>query len=75
MDKIKVMGFHQPPSTILFDDPPYPNDTPKISPHKMHKGCRNDYIEVFGAVYWAKKAVLKNLRGVATIPPPSEDES
>ena len=28
MDKIRIMGFHQPPSTILFDDPPYPNDTP-----------------------------------------------
>ena len=35
MDKIKIMGFHQPPNpphptttTILFDDPQYPNDTP-----------------------------------------------
>ena len=33
----------------------------------MRKGCRNDYLEAFGAVYWAKKAVLKNL-GVATTP-------
>ena len=30
MDKIKIMGFHQPP-TIIFDEPPYPNDT-----HKLH---------------------------------------
>ena len=29
MDKLRIMGFHQPPSTILFDDP-YPDDTPKF---------------------------------------------
>ena len=60
MDEIKVMGFHLFPFTILFDDPPYSNDTPKchlINIKKMRKGCRNDYIEAFGAVYWAKKAV------------------
>ena len=28
MDKMKIMGFHQPPSTIIFDNTPYPNDTP-----------------------------------------------
>ena len=27
MDKRRIMGFHQPHSTILFDDLPYPNDT------------------------------------------------
>ena len=51
------MGFHRPPS-ILFDEPPIPKRHPLISPHihqKMCKGCRNDYIEAFGAVYWAKK--------------------
>ena len=32
MDKIKILGFHQPAthSTIIFDDPPYPNNTPKF---------------------------------------------
>ena len=73
MDKIKVMGFHQPPSTmstILFDDP-IPKRHPQISPHihqKMRKGCRKDYIKAFGAVFWAKKVVLKKSQGVATTP-------
>ena len=37
----------------------------------MHKGCRNDYIEAFNAVYWAKKkAVFKKiLRGCIQQPP------
>ena len=58
MGKIKIMGFHQPPSTILFDA--IPKRHPLISPRihqKMRKRCRNDYLEAFGAVYWAKKAV------------------
>ena len=41
LDKIKIMGFHQPPSTIIFDDPPYPNDTPKF--YRIYiKRCVND---------------------------------
>ena len=55
MDKIKAVEFHQPSSTILFGTW-WPHT--QISPHvnqKMRKGCRNDYIEVFGAVYWGKK--------------------
>ena len=28
MGKIKIMGFHQPPSTILFDDLPHTQTTP-----------------------------------------------
>ena len=75
MGKIKIMGFHQPnPSTILFDDP-IPKRHPLISPRihqKMCKGCRNDYLEVFGTVIAQKKNVLKNRRGVQE--PPSEDE-
>ena len=35
----------------------------------MLKGCRNDYIEAFGAVYWGEKAVKKNLRGLQQPPP------
>ena len=61
MDKIRIMGFHPPP-TILFDDP-IPKRHPLISPHihqEMAKECRNDYqVEAFGAVYWVKKDVLK----------------
>ena len=34
----------------------------------MREGYRDDYIETFGAVYWAIKAV-KNLRVVAKTPP------
>ena len=34
----------------------------------MRKGCRNDYLEAFDAVYWAKKAVIKNLRGLQQPP-------
>ena len=41
MHKIRIMGFHQPPSTILFDDSLYPIEN----------------IEAFGVVYLAKKAV------------------
>ena len=33
----------------------------------MRKGCRNNYIEAFGAVYWVKKLFQKIL-GVATTP-------
>ena len=59
-----VMWFQQTP-TILFDDP-IPKLLSQISPHKhqkMHKGCRNDYIEAFGAVNWGQKTVRKNLWG------------
>ena len=52
MDKAKVMGFHQPP--ILFDNPfPIPK-RPHIH-RKMREGCRNDYLEAFGAVLLGKK--------------------
>ena len=65
MDKIRIMGFHQPP-TILFDDP-----HTQTTPLKFHsftsKGCRNDLIEAFIAVYWAKK-LLNNLRGLQQTP-------
>ena len=57
-----MMGFHQPPSTIIFDDPPIPKRHPQISLHthqKIRNGCKNNYIEAFGAVYWAKNAVKK----------------
>ena len=60
MDKIKIMGFHQP---LLFDDPPYPNDTP-ISPHihqKMRKGCRNDCIEALQFIKPKKKLFKKKI--------------
>ena len=59
MDKIKVTGFHQHSFHILVDDPPPPHiqTPPNFTSYKMPKGCRNDYIEAFGAVYCAKKAV------------------
>ena len=60
------MGFHQFPSTILFDDHPIPKRHPQIG-----RGCRIDYIEVFGAVYWEKNPVKQN-RGSQK--PPSDDE-
>ena len=59
----KNHGISPSPSTILFDDPHTQTTPPNlISPcihQKMRKGCRNDYPEAFGTVYWAKKAVLK----------------
>ena len=55
------MGFHQPPSIIIFDDhDPIPKRHPQISPHihqKMRNRCKNNYIEAFGAVHWAKHAI------------------
>ena len=60
------MGFTNPPPPILFDDP-HTQMAPQISPHihqKRRKGCRNDYIEAFGAFYWAKKLFKENLRGL-----------
>ena len=35
----------------------------------MRNRCKNNYIGAFGAVYWAKNAVLKKSQG-----PHSEDE-
>ena len=55
MDKIRIIKISQTPSTILFDAKP-------PSPHihqKMRKGCRNNYIEAFGALYWRKKKLFK----------------
>ena len=76
MGKIKIMGFHQPPSLPDYHSlwrPPYPNGTPYFSPYTskdaMHKGCRNDYLEAFGAVYWAKNAILKKFLGGLQQPP------
>ena len=43
----------------------------QISPHihqKMRKRCRNDYIEAFGAVYWAKKKLFKKFLGSCNNP-------
>ena len=34
----------------------------------MRKGYRNDYLEAFGSVHWAKKAVFKKILGVSTTP-------
>ena len=59
MDKIRIMGFHHPPLPFSLMTP-IPKRHPIILPHihqKMHEGCRNDYIEALGPVYWAKKAV------------------
>ena len=33
-----------------------------ISPH-IHQKCKDNYIEAFGAVYWAKNAVIKKILG------------
>ena len=57
MDKIRIMGF-QHPLPFSFDDP-IPKRHPLISPHihqKMREGYKNDDVEAFGAVYWAKTA-------------------
>ena len=57
------MRFHQPPLPFSLMTP-IPKRHPLISPRihqKMRKGCRNDYPEAFGTVYWAKKAVLKKI--------------
>ena len=38
MGKIKIMGFHQTPSTILFDDPHTQTTSPNFTPfQKMRK--------------------------------------
>ena len=61
----KNHGISPTPSTIIFDDP-HTQTTPQISPHihqKMRKRCKNNYIETFGAVYWATTPL-----------PPSEEE-
>ena len=53
MDKIKVMGFHQP-SLPLSLMTPIPKGHSQIAPHihqKVQKGYRNDYIEESGAIY------------------------
>ena len=58
MDKIRVMGFHQPELYHSLWWPPIPKRHPLILSHihqKMRKGWRNDYTEAFGAVYWGKK--------------------
>ena len=61
----KNQGISATPYTILFDDP-YSQTTPPNYTHihqKMRKGCRNDYIEAFCAVYWAKNMCLKQFYG------------
>ena len=68
MGKIKIMGFHQVPLPFSLMTPIPKWHPPPMSPRihqKMRKGCRNDYLEAFGAVYWAKK-LLKILRGATT---------
>ena len=61
MDKIKIMGFLQPPLPT-----PYPNDSPKfhLKHQKMRKRCKNNFIEAFGAVNGAKKAACKKSWGL-----------
>ena len=68
MDESRIMRFHQP-SYHSFWWPPYPKKPHNFTSYasKDSYGCRNDYIEAFGAVYWAKKP-FKNLRGVVTTP-------
>ena len=69
MGKIKIMGFHNPPLPFSLMTP-IPKQHPLILPRihqKMSKGCKNDYVEAFGAVYWAKK-LFKKILGVATTP-------
>ena len=71
-----MVGFHQPPSSIHFDDP-IPKRHPLISfrkHQKMREGYRNDYLEALGAVYWAKKVVSKKKSKEVCNNPPSEDE-
>ena len=68
------MGLFQPLPLSLTTTLSIIKPQPQISPHihqKMHNRCKNNYIEAFGAVYWAKNAVLNNLRGLQ---PPLEDE-
>ena len=70
MGKIKIMGFHQPPLLPFYMMTPIPKRHPLISPRihqKMRKGCRNDYLEAFDAVYRAKKAFLKKSKGSSFI--------
>ena len=57
------MGFYQLPSTIIFDDPHTQTTPPNFTSYtsKMRNRCKNNYIEAFGAVYWAKNVVLRNL--------------
>ena len=59
MDKIKIMGFHQPLYNNLWP-PPYPNNTLKFHIKRcVIEQNKNNYIDVFGAVYWAKNTVFK----------------
>ena len=62
------MGFHQPTSNIIFDDP-HTQKTPSKKSLHIIKRCAIDvknYIEAFGAVYWAK-TLFKKSKGVATL--------
>ena len=69
MGEIKIMGFHQPPLPFSLMTP-IPKRHPLISPRikRCVKDVENDYLEAFGAVYWAKKDVSKNLRGLQQPP-------
>ena len=70
------MGFHQPPSTILFDDPPFPNDNPYFH-HVYIKRCVKDAEMItwkhLAQFIGQKELFKKNLRGAATTSP-SDDE-
>ena len=64
--KQKSWDFTNPPLPFSLMTPK-PKQHPPNSPHihqKMRKGCRNDYIKAFGAVYWAKKLFLKRSWGL-----------
>ena len=61
MDKIKIMGFCQPPSTIIFDDPHTQKDVKTITFKRL-------------AQFIGQTTLLyKNLKDVATTLP-LEDE-
>ena len=56
--KINVKYFFLNYKVIYLTINPRPHPSTHIH-QKMRKGCRNDYMEAFGAVYWAKKRCLK----------------
>ena len=54
MDKIKIIGFYQPPTKIFDVPPPYPKDTPKF--HLIYiKRCVIDVKTVMAQFIGQKK--------------------
>ena len=67
MDKIRIMGFHQPPSTILFDDPHTQTTTPNhlIYIKRCVKNVEMISLKRLAQFIGQKKAVLKkNIWGI-----------